>query len=176
MDETVSSHLCRHLRTHLRIERHGIWHVHLCDVSDKTTQLTYYICVAWNILPLSVHVLDEGVGHPVPGGGPASGRPEHWVMAEVGGRVQHWHAGPVALNVVTLVWSDQLSNWKLKSKWLTSQKLSTMWSLRSGKATRVVLTSSMRPSMPWMYSPIAVMLSQSSAMYFLKYFSTTSKS
>ena len=46
-----------------------------------------------------------------------------------------------------------------------SQKLSRMWSLRSGKAVSVVLTSCSTASSPRLYSPSTLMLSQSSAMY-----------
>ena len=59
---------------------------------------------------------------------------------------------------------------------LPSQKLSTMWSLRSGKAVRVMLTSSSTASSPRTYSPSTEMLSQSSAMYCLMYFSTVAGS
>merc|ERR1712240_598034 len=46
-----------------------------------------------------------------------------------------------------------------------SQNVSTMCSLMSGKAVRVLRTRAVRFSMPLMYSPMNVMLSQSSTMY-----------
>ena len=52
-------------------------------------------------LPLAPDVLDEGVGHAVPGDGPAGGRPQHGVRAQVRGRVDHGHRGAVARYVVT---------------------------------------------------------------------------
>ena len=57
-----------------------------------------------------------------------------------------------------------------------SQKLSTIWSLRSGKAVSVMLTSSSTASSPRTYSPSTEMLSQSSAMYCLMYLSTVAGS
>ena len=57
-----------------------------------------------------------------------------------------------------------------------SQKLSTIWSLRSGKAVSVMLTSSITASSPRTYSPSTEMLSQSSAMYCLTYLSTVAGS
>ena len=54
-------------------------------------------------LPLPSYVLDEGVGHAVPDGGPAGGRAQHGVRPQVGGSVDDGHRGAVAGYVVT--WS-----------------------------------------------------------------------
>merc|ERR1711978_329078 len=48
---------------------------------------------------------------------------------------------------------------------LPSQNVSTMCSLMSGKALSVLRTRAVRFSMPLIYSPMNVMLSQSSTMY-----------
>ena len=60
----------------------------------------FYAC--FHLLPLPPDVPDEGVGHAVPGGGPAGGRPQHGVRPQVRGRVDHGHRGAVAGYVVTL--------------------------------------------------------------------------
>ena len=67
----------------------------------KFVYLTVQIFLTLSSLPLPPDVLDEGVGHAVPGGGPAGGRPQHGVRAQVRGRVDHGHRGAVARYVVT---------------------------------------------------------------------------
>ena len=57
--------------------------------------------IFFHLLPLPPYVPDEGVGHAVPGGGPAGGGPQHGVRAQVGGRVDHGHRGAVTRYVVT---------------------------------------------------------------------------
>ena len=52
-------------------------------------------------LPLAADVLDEGVGHAVPDGGPAGGRAQHGVRPQVGRRVDDGHRGAVPGYVVT---------------------------------------------------------------------------
>ena len=54
-----------------------------------------------HLLPLPPYVPDEGVGHAVPGGGPAGGRAQHGVRAQVRGRVDDRHRGAVTRYVVT---------------------------------------------------------------------------
>ena len=45
----------------------------------KFVYLTVQIFLTLPSLPLPPDVLDEGVGHAIPGGGPAGGRPQHGV-------------------------------------------------------------------------------------------------
>ena len=57
--------------------------------------------IFFHLLPLPPYVPDEGVGHAVPGGGPAGGGPQHGVRPQVRGRVDDGHRGAVTRYVVT---------------------------------------------------------------------------
>ena len=86
----------------LRVQGHSVRHVHLrCVPGGGYFYQIVEIFLALPSLPLAADVLDEGVGHAVPGGGPAGGRPQHGVRAQVRGGVDHGHRGAVARYVVT---------------------------------------------------------------------------
>ena len=88
----------------LRVQGQTVRHVHLRGVpimANIFIQGCKYFYACFHLLPLPPDVPDEGVGHAVPGGGPAGGRPQHGVRAQVGRRVDHGHRGAVARYVVT---------------------------------------------------------------------------
>ena len=55
-----------------------------------------------SLLPISLDVLDEGVGDSVPGELLASRLPEDRVVSKMGCRVDHWHRCLVSVDVVPL--------------------------------------------------------------------------
>ena len=64
----------------LRVQGHSVRHVHLRGVpGGGYFYQIVKIFLAVPSLPLAPDVLDEGVGHAVPGGGPAGGRAQHGV-------------------------------------------------------------------------------------------------
>ena len=86
----------------LRVQRQTVRHVHLRSVPTYNgkyflSKVVYF----FHLLPLPPYVPDEGVGHAVPGGGPAGGRAQHGVRPQVGGRVDDRHRGAVTGYVVT---------------------------------------------------------------------------
>ena len=142
------------------------------------------------LLPVSIDVLDKGVGNPVPGELLTSGSSKQRMVAKMGGCVDHLlfvclifcYVGRllfvwlIFLGRLLFVWLT-ICLFCLSLFWITgivvlypsmsfpSQNVSTMCSLMSGKALSVLRTRAVRFSMPLMYSPMNVMLSQSSTMY-----------
>ena len=58
--------------------------------------------LTFHLLPLSIDVLDEAVGHPVPRERLVGRFSEHRVPTKMGGCVYHWHRGLVTVDVVAL--------------------------------------------------------------------------
>ena len=86
----------------LRVQGHSVRHVHLrCVPVGEYFYQNVQIFLALPSLPLAADVLDEGVGHAVPDGGPAGGRAQHGVRPQVRGRVDDRHRGAVTRYVVT---------------------------------------------------------------------------
>ena len=58
--------------------------------------------MTFHLLPLSIDVLDEAVGNPVPGERLVGRLSEPRVPTKMGGGVDHWHRGLVTVDVVAL--------------------------------------------------------------------------